>query len=295
LYEANSGARRAQLGEADRKNQRVYLAYDYYGKARLTQATRRAAPVCLAFSPDSRYLATAKDTPTIHLWDVVSGREAGQLKGHEGGVVSLLFSPDGDHLFSGGTDTTVLTWDLARFTNRPADRAARLQGQPLETLWSDLASNDAAWAFTAMRKLCASPDEAVTLLKQRVRPTTVPKPKQLVSLLADLESNRFERRRQAELALAELGELAEPALRQALAEDPPLNLRQRLERLLDLLKKAPPPGKLRERRAVEVLELIDNSAAREVLKDLAGGVPGADLTRQAKSASQRLAKQVVRP
>jgi hypothetical protein len=272
----------------------VYLAYNYYRRARLS-VTRRAVPICLAFSSDGRYLATTKDTPTIHLWDVLAGREVGQLKGHEGGVVSLLFSPDGEHLLSGGTDTTVLTWDLTRFTNPPPGHAASLSGHTREEVWSDLASNDASRAFTAMRKLCASPDEAVTLFKQRVRPAAEPEPKQLARLIADLESRQFERRRQAELELAGFGDLAEPALRQALADEPPLNLRQRLERLLDLLAKAPQAGKLRESRAVEVLELIDNSAARTVLKELAGGVPGADLTRQAKSASQRLAKRAVRP
>jgi WD40 repeat protein len=291
LYEAGSGARRAGFGEADRKNQRVYLAYNYYGKARLTSVTRRAVPVCLAFSPDGRHLATAKDTPTIHLWDVVAGREVGQLKGHEGSVVSLLFSPDGKHLFSGGTDTTVLTWNLARFTNRSAGRAAKLQGQALEGLWSDLASNDAAQAFTAMRQLCASPDEAIALLKQRVRPATEPEAKRLVRLIADLESTRFERRRQAETELAGFGELAEPSLRQALADGPSLNQRQRLERLLNLLGKAPSAEKPRELRAVELLELIGTPAARQLLESLGGGAATARLTRQASRAIHRLDQQ----
>jgi WD40 repeat protein len=287
LYEASGGAKRDRLGEVDRKNQRVYLTYDYYGRVRL-QTTRRVSPVCLAFSPDGRYLAMAKDAPTIHLWDVLEGRQVGQLNGHEGSIVSLLFSPDGEHLFSGGTDTTVLTWDLARFINRSAGHGARLQGPALEALWSDLASKDAVQAFTAMRQLCASPDEAIGLLKQRVRPARAPEPEQLANLIADLDSDRLERRRQAEAKLTEFGDLAEPALRQTLAEGPPLNLRQRLEQLLNRLGNVPPTAKLHELRSVEVLELIGTPEARQVLEGLAGGTATARLTRQANKAIHRL-------
>jgi hypothetical protein len=257
-------------------------------------APRWNAPVSLALSPEGRYLAVAQETPEIHLWDVLAGREVGHLKGHKGGIVSLLFSADGKHLFSGGTDTTVLTWDLSKCIKAPPARAVRRQPEHLEALWSDLASSDAARAFTAIGKLCTSPTQAVTLIQQRVRPATPPQRERLVRLLADLESTRFERRRRAQSELEALGELAEPALRQALADDPPLNLRQRIERLLNLVGKAPPPAKLRELRAVEVLELIDGSAARKVLRGLASGAPTARLTRQASSAVHRLGKKAAR-
>ncbi|HEV3255717.1 MAG TPA: sigma-70 family RNA polymerase sigma factor, partial [Gemmataceae bacterium] len=60
LYDAVTGAKRGRLGEPDLKTGRVHLAQIYAGQWRLSQ-TRRDAPVCLAFSPDGRYLATAKD------------------------------------------------------------------------------------------------------------------------------------------------------------------------------------------------------------------------------------------
>jgi RNA polymerase sigma factor (sigma-70 family) len=295
LYEAVSGAKRGRLAEPDPNHRRVYLT-DGSRSAWDSVQMRRDAPVCLAFSPDGRYLATAQHTPEIHLWDVLAGREVGQLQGPEGGVVSLLFTPDGKHLFSGGTDTTVLTWDVTRLTQSKPAHAAKLEPQVLDRLWIDLAGQDAGKAFDALRKLSASPDQAVTLLKERLHAVAKPDAKRLAQLLADLESNRFELRRQAESELEGLGELAEPALRKALAGDPMLDLRKRLERLLgNLSAQVHLAGQMREVRAVEVLEMIGSSEARQVLRTLASGVAGARLTREAQSAVQRLIKQARSP
>jgi hypothetical protein len=52
---------------------------------------------------------------------------------------------------------------------------------------------------------------------------------------------------------------------------------------------------MRNLRAVELLELIGSSQARQTLQRLAGGAPGARLTRQAKNALERLAKQADTP
>jgi hypothetical protein len=294
LYDAVTGATRGRLGKADPKKHSVHLAD---GGTRDFMQMRRDLPVCLAFSPDGRYLATTKDTPEIHLWDVLAGRELGLLEGHKGSVVSLLFSSDGKHLFSGGSDTTALTWDLSRLTGTrrgSRDAASTLQPQALDALWTDLAGKDATRGFDAVRKLSASPDQAVTMVQERVRPASSPDPKRLAQLLADLEKGRVELRRQAESELEGLGDLAEPALRKALDGEPPLVLRKRVERLLDKLF-VPTPGQVRDLRAVELLELIGRSDARQVLRSLAGGVPTTRLTREANDALQRLTKQAVTP
>jgi hypothetical protein len=112
--------------------------------------------------------------------------------------------------------------------------------------------------------------------------------------LADLQSEHFELRRQAEAKLEELGDLTEPALRRALADEPPLDLRQRLERLL-AKHFVPTVEQLRELRAVELLELIGSLEALEELHALGRGVPDARLTGAAKSALLRLDKLTVTP
>ena len=65
------------------------------------------------FSPDARLLVTTTPSGTIHLWELATGKERMQLRGHlAGNVAALLFTPDGRSLFSGGDDTQVLEWDL---------------------------------------------------------------------------------------------------------------------------------------------------------------------------------------
>jgi RNA polymerase sigma factor (sigma-70 family) len=286
LYETATGGTRGRLGTTDPNKRRVHLAF---GGTRDLMQMRGDVPVCLAFSADSRYLATAQETPEIRVWDVLAGREMARFRGHEGGVVSLLFAPDGKHLFSGGTDTTVLTWDLDHLTRPKPAHAAPLSAQGLDALWADLADPDAARAFDALRRLSAFPDQALSLIKVRLHPATPLDPDRLARLLADLASGRYEVRRSAESALAELGSLAEPALRQALADEPPLDLRQRLERLLDRLTVPAAGRRQRELNTVELLELIGTSQAAKMLQDLAGGVPTDRLTREARSAVKRLA------
>jgi hypothetical protein len=112
--------------------------------------------------------------------------------------------------------------------------------------------------------------------------------KQIGRWLADLGSDRFEVRQKATEALERVELLAEPAIQEALKANPPLEARQRLERLLDRLD----PAKCGERQrllwCVELLEQIGIPAAREVLTSLAGGADGARLTREAKEALKRL-------
>ncbi|HYT91916.1 MAG TPA: hypothetical protein VEL76_24595, partial [Gemmataceae bacterium] len=96
--------------------------------------------------------------------------------------------------------------------------------------------------------------------------------------------------------LEKLGTRAEAALGKALAGKPSLEVRQRLERLLQKLEgPISAPETLRLLRAVEVLEHAGTPQPREVLEMVVGGQPGTRLGRDAETALARLRKRLANP
>ncbi len=248
----------------------------------------------VVFAPDGRSVATGDDQGrehTVHLWETSTGKMRRQWKGHFGRILAVAFAPDGKRLLSGGFDTSVLIWDvLGQSTTR---QPVPLTSEQLLDLWKDLANEDAAKAFEAIGRLSASAKQSIPLLKDKLRPIpAVTDGKQVVHLIADLDSDSFAARQKATEELRQLGERAEPALRDALKGNLSVEARKRIKVLLEGVRALTvSPENLRNLRAVEVLEHLGTPEARQVLESLAKGAAGACLTREAKASLERLAKR----
>jgi hypothetical protein len=114
----------------------------------------------------------------------------------------------------------------------------------------------------------------------------------LARLIAELDDEEIEVRERSSNELGRLGGLAESALRKTLHADPPLEVRRRIEALLEPLDKMCWPGmSLQGWRAIAVLERVGTDDARQVLEELAEGDPEARLTQEAKAAAERLGRR----
>jgi RNA polymerase sigma factor (sigma-70 family) len=256
---------------------------------------QRSAVRAAVFSPDGTTLATGGEDDTVHVWEVRSGGERRRLPGHTGLVERLAFSADGRTLASASADTTVLLWDVGGLTPAERRELAGAAGQAAR-LWDDLASADAARADRAMRLLTAAPGQALPLFRQHLRPVVAPEAERVRRLIHDLDSDRFAVREQAAREVEQLGELAEPELRQALEGRPSAEVRRRIEGWLKEWEGGVlAPERLRLLRAVEVLEKTGNPEARRLLEVLAGGAADARLTREAAASLRRLARRPEAP
>jgi WD40 repeat protein len=247
----------------------------------------------VVFSPDGKLLFFGRADGSVRVLEAATGRLVQDFPGHTESIISLALSPDGKTLVSGSNDSTVLLWDMAELSKPAASVKPGQAGKDLNKLWEELANDDAAKAYQAMNALATVPVEAVPMLKGHLKAIPPVDPKLLAKLMDDLNSDKFAVREKANAELEKLGDLAGPILKERLAAQPPLEMRQRMEKLMGKLNgPVQSPQTLQALRAIEVLERIGNREALALLADLAKGAPGHRVTEDARDSVQRLERQV---
>jgi hypothetical protein len=178
-------------------------------------------------------------------------------------------------------DASILLWDFPSLIETSLDIKPRLS-------WESLAEAKPDRAIWAVNQLAKDEQTAIAMLKTHLRPVAKPNAGTLISLFNKLDSAFFAERNQAFAELEGFGEAIRADLKQA-AGDGRVEVRKRVIALLEKLD--PLAGeRLREVRSVQLLEYIGTPPACEVLRQLAGGVPEAILSQEAKKALERLSK-----
>ena len=174
---------------------------------------------------------------------------------------------------------------------RPHPGIVDLSAERLTELWQFLADRNETKADKAIWDLAAGHIPAVQYIASHLPPIPKVDETEVRKAIADLDSDEFETRKKATDKLALWGGQITPLL-EAEAKNPSAEVRATIRRLLTAIEKNTPasPELAREIRAMKVLENIATPEAVELLEAVAGGRPGAERTRAAKSALERLAK-----
>jgi hypothetical protein len=156
-------------------------------------------------------------------------------------------------------------------------------------LWDELASDDAARSFRAVRSLAASPG-ARNWLEERLRThAPVVTGQRLARLIADLDDEEYVVRQRATQELHCLGGEARTAMQQARNRQPSLELLRRLDELLAEAALAPLSARtLQGLRGVEALEAMDTPQARRALRRLAESAQDEQIRRETAESVLRL-------
>jgi hypothetical protein len=244
----------------------------------------------MAFSPDGRLLAAAEHHE-LTLWDLHAGQNVRRFTRQGSGIKAVAYAPDGKVIVTGSDNGTLLVWDVTGRWKAGRLEPIVLKASELETQWRGLADKDAAVAHRAVWTLAAGGPQAALYVATRLQPIPRVEPKQLTRWIRDLDSDDFDVRELATKELATHCDAASAALRRALADSASAELRSRVMKLLEAID-APMAAleRLRSWRAVTVLEQIADTESRRALEGLAKGAPEARLTREAKAALHRLAR-----
>jgi hypothetical protein len=270
------------------QDQKLFLWEVATGRCR-RQVPHDGGSKAVVFPPHGNTLITAGNDKYIRVWDLCNGKELPPLDGHKGTVNGLALSRNGQTLVSVSNDNTVRTWNLSnRVTSRKPSPWPERQ---LEANWSALARADAKSAYEAISALAGSPEQAIALFRERLRPAASPNVQRISALIADTNNGQYAVRQAASYELQRLGEEAESHLMRAVREPVSLESKRRAERVLQKLEAGGlSADTLRGLRAVEVLERVANPEARQMLETLAAGAPDTRLTLEAQASLRRMPK-----
>src|SRR5262249_1660779 len=160
----------------------------------------------------------------------------------------------------------------------------------LERLWKELAGDDEPRAYRAFWTLTAASKQTIPFLRRKL-PAELAREnaEQIRQWIRQLDDDSFVVRQEASNQLADHLDAAAPLLEEELQRGPPVEVRRRIERLLQG-RRAGDSERHRTEKAIRVLEYTNTPEARSVLEDLARGAETDRTAQAARAALKRLAE-----
>jgi WD40 repeat protein len=237
----------------------------------------------------------------LTLWETETGRERGHFLGRRGQTRSLAISADGRFIVSGADDTSALVWDATRPRTRNASLRQQSEALDVGTHFKRLAGEDAERAYASMWALLSDPEKTVSFLGDQNNLFARTDARAIQQWVEDLDSDEFAKRERASQELGLRLDEVESRLKKALQGRPSLELRRRINQLLEERGTGPTGRELQRLRVVEILERLaaqdadaTRLAATTLLEKLAAGPAGARPTQEAKASLDRLAERAKR-
>ncbi len=219
------------------------------------------------YSPEGAWIILGNRQGEAKLLDALTLEEVWTKQVHEDSVRTINFAVNGRTILTSGGGVCYL-WDLT---------PGQLDFKPLDQLYSDLLGSDSQAAWNALWAMLADPDNAVSLLGERlIREIKEVEPSRVQPLIDDLGSESFETRSSAQRALNEIGPGVEPLLQEALER---ATAAEQVSRIREVLRELKREVYL---RPLAVLNGIDIDESRRVLRQLANEGPETYIGRQAR-------------
>ncbi len=256
----------------------------------LLDVSDASTPPC--FSPNGRLLAIAGSiddddkSPSLYYVRIIEWA-SGQVRREiplESQGQSLCFHPDGTQLAIGTSDSTVLIFDVGK--SLPLIEKLHTPDE----LTDAICGNSAKRAWDAIRELSTRPEVAIPLLSAKIQPIpklAKPTPEQIAAWLVQLDAPAFAVRESASQFLKAKGIGFVAELQAATQTTPSLEVKSRLETIVEHLLKPPLPNVM-EARAIELLERIGSADAQTLLAKIAAGEPTHVFTQDAIASLKRL-------
>lgn len=265
------------------------VSLEEVGRQPVRTAGSRDGVFAVGFSPDGKFLATGGQDNSVRVFELATEQEVASWKNLHGWVYGVAFSPDGRQVAIADHGFAVRLGDVSggAFAAEKPPTA-----EEMAALWRSLDDTNGLRAHQAMWTLAAHPAVAAPFLQKQIE--AMPPPVDRAgSLLKDLGSDDFEKRKRAARDIELLGRAAEPAVRRALAGKlPSLEMRRRLERILEKMDgPIADPELLRALRLTATLERMPGPSGRKLLETLAKNSIDNTLGKEAAAALGRIVER----